>query len=419
MTLLQIHENRGSARVAAPNEEPSVPTMNLSSDLKEVRATRDLAQALKLTMELIQDSSFPTARAWVAGGGHAAAFFPVYTPQEIAHALGLLPVSLRGGGEDLEITHADAALGSFLCSISKSTLELAITGKLDPFGAFVFPYICDVSRNLEGIFSRLRPNAVTHMLHLPQNFTSASSVPFLVAEYGRLVEKLERLAGQRLSKDALADSLQVYNRRRALLADLAALRRSEPWKLAATELNLLERLGDLVPPEVQMPVLERALREVKERQRPKRDAVRVILVGPFCEQPTHDLLSLIEEAGCYVVGDELSMLHRWMGDVPVSGDPLENLARAYIRSPVDIGVRATPMPKGVSIVARAKEAEAQGVLFLTAKFCEPALEDVVLYRKGLDDHKIPYLHLEFEEKSTSYEQSRLQIETFVESVLFD
>ncbi len=64
-------------------------------------------------------------------------------------------------------------------------------------------------------------------------------------------------------------------------------------------------------------------------------------------------------------------------------------------------------------------ADAQGVIFLTAKFCEPALEDVVLYRKALDERKIPYLHLEFEERSAAYEQSRLQLETFVESILFD
>ncbi|MDE1819768.1 MAG: 2-hydroxyacyl-CoA dehydratase [Euryarchaeota archaeon] len=413
MALVQIRSPGNEDALAAPSG------LAFSPDLREIRALRGLDETVRMARELIQDNTFPTARAWVKGGGHAAAFFPVYTPQELAHALGLLPVTLHGGGEELEITHADAALGSFLCSISKSTLELAITGRLDPFGAFVFPYICDVSRNLEGIFSRLRPNAVTHMLHLPQNFTSSAAVPFLVAEYRRLLEKLERVAKEKYDPSALTDSLQVYQQNRDLLRQLTELRRKEPWKLPSTELYFLERLGDLVPAEVQTPLLRHALDEARERSRPKRDAVRVLVVGPFCEQPTPDLLALIEEAGCYVVGDEFNMLRRWTPKVELSGDPLENLARAYIESKVDIGVRATPMPKGESIVARVGESEAQGVLFLTAKFCEPALEDVVLYRRGLEEKKVPYLHLEFEEKSTSYEQSRLQVETFVESVLFD
>jgi benzoyl-CoA reductase/2-hydroxyglutaryl-CoA dehydratase subunit BcrC/BadD/HgdB len=105
--------------------------------------------------------------------------------------------------------------------------------------------------------------------------------------------------------------------------------------------------------------------------------------------------------------------------VEPDGDPLVNLASAYAKSQIDIGVRATPTTKGEAIVSRVEAAQAKAVIFLTAKFCEPALEDVVLYRKALDREKIPYLHLEFEERSAAYEQSRLQLETFVESILFD
>ncbi len=438
MRLVQIQPRSGSRPPEVPSKLPGIPSsagaggtpseplpvllpsgQALSPDLRELRDLKNLEEILKNARELIRDLSFPTARAWAAGGGTSVAFFPVYTPHEIAHSLGMLPVTVHGGGEDLEITHADAALGSFLCSISKSTLELAITGCLDPFSAYVFPYICDVSRNLEGILCRLKPGSATHMLHLPQNFTSPATIPFLVTEYRRLIAKFEKVSGNRYQASELTQSLKLYNERRRAIEELSELRRKEPWKLPTSELYLLERMGDLLPPEAHLPLLRRSLEQARERSRTKRDAVRVLVVGPFCEQPTPDMLALVEEAGCYVVGDELNMLHHWTPTVPLDGDPLENMARSYVQTPVDIGVRATPIPKGDSIVARARAVDAQGVLFLTAKFCEPALEDVVLYRRGLDREKIPYLHMEFEERSTAYEQSRLQIETFVESVLFD
>ena len=41
--------------------------------------------------------------------------FPVYFPEEIAHAAGLLPVNILGGGNKLELKHADAHMGSFIC----------------------------------------------------------------------------------------------------------------------------------------------------------------------------------------------------------------------------------------------------------------------------------------------------------------
>ncbi|MFI5413446.1 MAG: 2-hydroxyacyl-CoA dehydratase subunit D, partial [Candidatus Lutacidiplasmatales archaeon] len=358
-------------------------------------------------------------RAWRKAGGKAVGCFPVYTPQELVHSLGMLPAAMQGGGENLEISRADAALGSFLCSISKSTLEMALTGLLEPFDAFVFPYICDVSRNLDGIFARVLPQRPSHMLHLPQNFSSPATIPFLVAEYRSLIAKLERVAGRPFSQEDLRASIELFNEQRALVARLAALKRDAPWTVSLLEYYLLLRLGGLLPREVHIPLLRRALTELEGRERKNKDAIRVIVVGPFCEQPTLELLQLVEDVGCYVVGEEFQMLHRWCPRIEPGADPLESLAASYVRTPVDIGVRSTPTTKGAAVLSRVDDSKAQGVIFLTAKFCEPALEDVVLYRRALETRGLPYLHMEFEEKSTTYEQARLQLETFVESILFD
>ncbi len=412
--LLQIRPE--SDGVAAGETGPRI---EISSDFREFLQADSVEQLVRLTQEVLADPTYPTVRAWRKTGGKAVGCFPVYTPQELVHSFGMLPVAMHGGGENLEISRADAALGSFLCSISKSTLEMALTGLLDPFDAFVFPYICDVSRNLEGIFSRVLPQRASHMLHLPQNFTSPATIPFLVAEYRRLIEKLERVAGDRFSQENLRASLEVFNEQRALVDRLASLKRDAPWKVSLVEYYLLLRLGGLLPREVHIPLLRRALTELEARQQRNKDAIRVIVIGPFCEQPTLELLQLVEDVGCYVVGEELQMLHRWCPRIEPGADPLESLATSYVRTPVDIGVRSTPTTKGAAILSRVDDSKAQGVVFLTAKFCEPALEDVVLYRKALDRRGLPYLHMEFEEKSTTYEQARLQLETFVESILFD
>lgn len=217
--LLQIQDE-------PPVGEPDgASSLTLSPDLREFREARTIDEMVRLAREVVADTSYPSARAWTGSGGRAVGFFPVYTPQELAHALGLLPVSLHGGGENVEVTHADAPLGSFLCSISKTTLELAMTHRLDVFGGFVFPYICDVSRNLEGIFSRLLPDRPAHMLHLPQNFGTPAATPFLVAEYRRLIAKLERVSGARMSSDRLTESIALFNRQRALVQELSILRR--------------------------------------------------------------------------------------------------------------------------------------------------------------------------------------------------
>ena len=50
--------------------------------------------------------------------------------------------------------------------------------------------------------------------------------------------------------------------------------------------------------------------------------------------------------------------------------------------------------------------------------CEPGLDEQVAYAQALDREGIPYFLSEFEEKMRSYDQLQVQLETFVENILF-
>ena len=71
------------------------------------------------------------------------------------------------------------------------------------------------------------------------------------------------------------------------------------------------------------------------------------------------------------------------------------------------------------LIEKVRRARASAVVFMPAKFCEPALFDYVLMKQGLDRARIPHLLVEFEEKMWTFERTRNEIETFVESMLFD
>jgi benzoyl-CoA reductase/2-hydroxyglutaryl-CoA dehydratase subunit BcrC/BadD/HgdB len=71
------------------------------------------------------------------------------------------------------------------------------------------------------------------------------------------------------------------------------------------------------------------------------------------------------------------------------------------------------------LIEKARRRRADAVIFLIAKFCEPADFDYVLFKQELEKEDIPHLLLEFEEKSFTFERLRTEVETFVESLLFD
>jgi len=147
----------------------------------------------------------------------------------------------------------------------------------------------------------------------------------------------------------------------------------------------------------------------------------VVLEGVFCEQPPLGLLEVLEEAGCYVVEDDLLLGWRWFTtDVASDGDPFERLGLAYVNQAVPSSTRhESRQHRSEGLIEKVRRAKADAVVFMPAKFCEPALFDYVLMKQGLERVGIPHLLVEFEEKMWTFERTRNEIETFVESMLFD
>jgi benzoyl-CoA reductase subunit C len=371
----------------------------------------------------LEDTEFGSVREWKAQhpGGKAVGCFPVYTPVEIIHAAGMLPVGLFGGGTTIELANADARFQSFVCSIAKTTLEMGFQARLKPLDGLVFSSICDVARNLSSVVARNFPEFQVEYIHHAQNMTSPAAVDYLESEFRRVQRNMVKLSGRAISQDALAASLRLYNRVRGLLRRLYEVRRESPQLISTVELYVLVRSGTLVPPEEHLRELEQVLDLLPARQGRPKDRIRVVIESAFCEQPPLDLLQVVEDAGCYIVDDDLLTGWRWfVEDVPEDLSPLRALAESYIRRSVYSSVRHDgPRPRTAGLVEKVRRAGAQAVIFMPAKFCEPALFDYVLMKQGLDRAGIPHLLVEFEEKMWTFERTRNEIETFVESMLFD
>ncbi len=365
---------------------------------------------------------FPSVQEWKQAhpGRRVIAYFPVYAPVELIHAAGMLPVGLSGAGDRLDIQHADARFGSFICSIVKTTLEMGLAGHLGPFDGFLFSTICDSARNLCFVMKRNFPQMYVDFLHLPHNPSSPAAAQFLAEEYRRILTELERLGGK-VDDDALHRSIALYNRNRSLIRELYQLRSRSPQQVPTSELYQLIRVGNFLPVEQHTAQLEAALVDFQSRNTKLRDSIRIVVEGSFCEQPPLTLIRLVEDAGCYIVDDDFVIGQSWFeSDVPTEGDPLLALARSYLDRSVYSSVRHDfRKPRWDGLVDKVRRNRAEAVLFLIAKFCEPAYFDYVPYKQELERAGIPHLQLEFEEKSFTFDRLRTEIETFVESLVFD
>lgn len=376
---------------------------------------KPLDEILYECRELLEDMTFPTVRRWRESGGKVIGHFQVYFPEEIVHAAGILPFKVRGA--PIEAVQADSRFGSYLCSILKTSLELALSNRVQ-FEMFVTHPICDAARNLGAVWGR-NFSYPCQILYLPQNANSPAAVTYLRNEYARLQRSVEAIAGRPVKEDDLRRSLAVYNRNRTLLRELYAIKRETPWLVSADEAYVLVAIGGLIPREEHNELLETVLPLIAARPNKKQDKIRLVFEGGFCEQPPLDLIRAIARS-CYVVDDDLLIGLRWiLEDVSLDGDPLFNLAVAYLEkssySPVQHDLRK---PKEKMLLERIRNSRADAAILTAAKMCEPGLEEQVAYLHALDKEGIPYFISEFEEKMTTFDHMEIQLETFVENILF-
>ncbi len=233
--------------------------------------------------------------------------------------------------------------------------------------------------------------------------------------------ELVSLGGRPAGAADLVSSIALYNKNRSLVRELYRLRTEHPQLLRTSDLYAVLRAGNFLPVEEHNESLEHALSAARQGMGKARDNVRVLVEGSFCEQPPLQLIKLIEQAGCYIVDDDFILGPRWFTeDVPVTEDPLRALAESYLHRSVYSSVRHDPRrPRHKELIAKVQRNRAQAVILLIAKFCEPAYFDYVLYKRELEAAGIPHLLVEFEEKMFTFERLQNEVETFVESLLFD
>jgi benzoyl-CoA reductase subunit C len=373
---------------------------------------------------LYHDLDFGTVRAWQAEtGGKAIGWLPIYVPREIIHAAGMLPVGLMGAGGQMEIIRGDAFFQSYICQIPRSTIELAMAKRLDFLSGFLFPSICDVMRNLSGMWKILFPERYVRYLDVPQNFDPAVGGCFYRRELESLAEELGALSGIAVNPARLKAAIAAYDDNRRVVRELLALRQAQPWRVPAYESYLVLRAGNVMPVEAHTSFVRVYLDAARQADRPIRDCTRIVTVGSFCEQPPLELIKTLEVAGCYIVWDDAMLGHYWhTGDVGArlpaeGGDPMGALVDAYLNDSASTSSRYEgDAEKGLYLRELMAKVGAEGVIFAAPSFCDPALLEQPMLQDACDKHKIPWTAFKYAESLGQFQVIREQAGTFADSV---
>jgi len=345
-------------------------------------------------------------------------FMPVYVPREIIHAAGMLPVGIMGAGDLLEIIKGDAYFQSYICHIPRSTIELAINGRLSCLDGMLFPAICDVIRNLSGMFKLMFKDMYVKYVDFPQNFLKNLGGKYYQHELCSMMDDFSQINNVTVTADDLNQSIKLYNENRAVIKELYDLRIQNPHLVPASELYLLMRASNVLEGIEHTALLREYISKTVHEKRPERDNIRVVLTGVFCEQPPLSLIRALENSGCFIVDDDWMLGARFvLEDVGLSNDPINMLADAYLNQTVSTASKyEQDGHKGAFLIEQVKKAKADGVIFAAPSFCDPALLERPMQQEALNSEKIPYTSFKYSENTGQFQVIKEQTGTFADSI---
>lgn len=336
-----------------------------------------------------------------------------YTPEEIILAAGAHPMRLFGTTENIHL--ADAHLQSYCCSLVRGILEEGLSARADFLDGMVFPHTCDSIQRLSDLWRMNVPFGFHLDAVLPVKLNTPSAQAYLSDVQEKFRLELGKALEVDITDEALRKAIRTTNAIRRSLMAVYDLRSRYPQLLTGAELYSLVRGSMIMDRDDLSLLLAETVSELTlEAEGAGRPSLkRVILAGGICNHP--DIYPLVEGAGGAIVWDDFCTGSRYFAETIQEGTPpMEALAARTIRRAVCPAKHRDLNGRAEHLIGLVKEKEAQGVIFILAKFCDPHGFDYPYLKKNLDEAGIPSLLLEIDDPLPAEGQLKTRFEAFLE-----
>ena len=368
-------------------------------------------QELMARFQTVAENPAAQMKEYLAQGKKVVLTAPVYTPEEIIHAMGAVPMGAWGA--DVALEGAKEYFPAFICSVMQSILEMGIAGTYEGASAIVIPSLCDSLKCLGQNWKYAVKDIPFIPMTYPQNRANENGIQFAIAGYKRVIRDLESALDTQFDSKTLAESNAVYNRHNAAMREVDALLAQHP-EVTVRQRSAIFKSAFFMLKEEHTALVEELISVLKE-QAPGKEKIRIVTSGILCDSPA--LLDCFDELGYQIVGDDVAAESRqYRTDVPEGEDPVRALAEKFSRMD-NCSVLYDVEKKRADLIANlAKERGAQSVLVVMTKFCDPEEFDFVPIRKTCRAAGVPISQIEIDSQMADFGQVRTLLETLRDTI---
>ncbi len=337
-----------------------------------------------------------------------------YVPEEVAYAAGMMPIGLWGF--PISINKSKQYFPAFYSSVVQSILEYGLEGKLDDFAALMIPGTTDSVKSLGQNCKRAFKQFETINIAYAQNRKLDAAVDFNEIQYKKAKEKLEKIAGNKITDDAIEEAIKVYNENRRLLCEFSELAAKHPQAVSPLQRSKVFTSRNIMDKKEHSALLKELNKALEQLPEEKWKGVKIVtsgIIGSYA-----GLLKIFEENKIAIVGDnvlEESGVCRYLVDED-SGNPVRALAK-LISDAEGTSILYDVEKKRIDIIIDlVKKYNADGMIMLMLKFCDNEEFDYPIMKRAFDEAGIRALEVEGDLQMTDYGQASTLIQTFIENI---
>ena len=350
---------------------------------------------------------------YIGQGKKVIGCFPLYTPEQLVYAAGMIPFGMWG--TEMEVNLAKKYFPAYFCGIIQTNLELAMLGAYKGISGVMITLLCDTlkcsSQNWKYAVPEIEMIPVVH----PQNRNSKGAYPFLYAQYEKIKDKLERISGNVISEESIAEAIEVYNEHNMLMREFIKLAGMYPAEITPKNRIYVIKSGYFMDKKEHSKLLRELIDDIKTLVPSRFRGIKVVTGGIIAD--SENLLDILSENRIAIAADEVAHESRqFRNDVEYNGDGIGSLVNQYLDFYGCSTVIGGQKHREDYLLELVRETGAEGVIVFMTKFCDPEEYDYPLIKEKLEKAGIPLLSIELDKQTKNYGQAATALQTFKEMI---
>lgn len=361
-------------------------------------------------------------------GAKVVGFQGYSLPEELIHALGLIPIRIGLGGSDRLVELGSRYISTKNCVYVRETVGL-FADNTDPYitnsDVFAFDATCLQTYRTAEVVRHYFDKEI-FIVGVPRNFYLEEANVYFAEELRHLVGKLEAFADTTLTTKRLTEAIKLYD---AIRSEIVAVYQ---YQAVRNPLISWEQVFDVIHAGY---VLDRReyldlLRALHSELVAAQGAAviesdegeaRIFISGSIIPPGDKKLISIIQELGGRIVGDDL-----WSGLIPyvevdIQEPTIDAVAWAYLhRTPHGalpyLDLETDRRIKRLKSLI--KTFKPNGVIYHTLRYCDPYSFKAKETKDILEKEGIPLMELHTEYAGSDVEAIRTRVEAFIEMINF-